>query len=183
MYLLPIEIYLSLFLVIPLGVCFAKWKFLISWKVAVVICAALSWLYFNFWMMHLDPPDNGFANAVYFLTGWFWLLPVFGLFAAVFRLMENRLAVPVKSIFAIFGYKTCTAFTVMVLIWNVLGGMSADRALIEARLQLKTRGFEPMGREIPEYANGHWIVRYPDAEFREIRLTRNGKMLWIGGPG
>lgn len=61
--------------------------------------------------------------------------------------------------------------------------MSAGRAAVEARAELRARGFEPKGREILDYGDGHWIVRYPDTEFGEIRLTRNGSMSWIGGPG
>lgn len=97
MYLLPIEIYLSLLLLIPLGVCFAKWRFSISWKLATAVCAALSWMYFNLWMMRLDPPENGFAGLVYLVTGWFWLLPIFVVFATIFRFRENRLSAPRKG--------------------------------------------------------------------------------------
>jgi hypothetical protein len=55
MNLLPIELYLVLVGVIPLGVCFAKWKFGMSWIVASMLCAGASWIYFNLWMGMLDP--------------------------------------------------------------------------------------------------------------------------------
>jgi hypothetical protein len=61
--------------------------------------------------------------------------------------------------------------------------MSAERAVTQARIELEERGHKPSGREIPDFEDGHWIIRYPDSDFGEIRLTRNGRMSWIGGPG
>ncbi len=182
MYLLPIELYLLLVVVIPLGVCFAKWKYALRWKIAIVWCAALSWIYFNL-AMALNPPENGFANAVYLVSGWVWLLPVLGLIGGVFRIVESRVS-PISQLrIGSHGYRICAGFSAAVLFWNIFGRMSEERALIEARQQLEQRGYEPTGRELPEYDDGHWIIRYPDTGFGEIRLTRNGSMSWIGGPG
>lgn len=183
MHLSPIEIYLALLVVIPLGVCFAKWKFAIGWLSALLICAASSWLYFNLWMAKLDPPDNGFTNLVYFVSGWFWLLPLFGVFFIGFRLIEKRLSISTRLNVGARGFKVCANITILIVVWNFVGRMSAERAVIEAREELRERGYEPAGREIPEYKQGSWIVRYPDTDFGEIRLTRNGNMSWIGGPG
>lgn len=183
MNLLPIELYLVLAGVIPLGLCFAKWNFAMSWIVAWVICAGISWIYFNLWMMILDPPDNGFANFVYLVTGWFWLLPIFGILFVGFRLVEMCHKSAEKSKVAAVGFNTCAGMTAVIVLWNFVGWMSAERAVREARLELEERGYRPSGREIPDFEGGHWIIRYPDTDFGEIRLTRNGRMSWIGGPG
>ena len=183
MNLLPIELYMFLLAVVPLGACFAKWKYSVTWTVATLVCAALSWVYFNLWMMVLDPPDNGFAGAVYFFSGWLWMLPIFAFFALPFRLVENRLTTGRKSQIGAFGFSVCAGVTALVLIWNLFGNMSESRAIIQARLELHKNDLEPRGKQIPVYEDGHWIVRYPECDFGEIRLTRNGKMSWIGGPG
>ena len=183
MNLTPIELYLILLLIIPLGVCFWKWKSSSGWLPATVICSALSWIYFNLWMAKLDPPDNGFANAVYLVTGWFWFLPIFAIIWIFFRLLECRLAVEKRQRIGACGFIACAAASSIIIAWNLFGRMSEQRAIPEARHQLKERGLKPQGREIAEYDDGHWIIRYPDTDFGEIRLTQNGKMSWIGGPG
>ena len=183
MNLLPIELYLVLVGVIPLGVCFAKWKFTLSWKVALMLCAGISWIYFNLWMAKLDPPDNGFANFVYLVTGWFWLLPIFAVFFVGFRLIERRATSVGRSKVTAIGFNICSGITVVIVLWNLVGWMSAERAVTQARIELEERGHKPSGREIPDFEDGHWIIRYPDSDFGEIRLTRNGRMSWIGGPG
>ena len=170
-------------IVIPLGICFAKWKFSIRWLVATLFCAGLSWIYFNLWMVILDPPDNGFANFVYLISGWFWLLPVFGIFAVIFRLIEGRLSQSTQDKVGSRGFTICSTVSVIIIIWNLFGWMSEQRAITEARRELIKNGYNPEGRENPKYYKGHWIIRYPDTEFGEIRLSRNGKMSWIGGPG
>lgn len=182
MYLLPIEIYLLLVLVIPVGLCFAKWKNSSTWLGTAFLCAVLSWIYFILWM-NFDPPDNGLANAVYLFTGWFWLLPIFLIFVIVFRLFEIRVSIDTRSNVGRRGFQICWRLTVAIVIWNFIGRMSAGRAIQEARRELKERSLEPSGREMPVYAGGHWVIRYPDTDFGEIRLTRNGGMSWIGGPG
>ncbi len=181
--LLPIEIYLFLVVVIPLGVCFAKWGYDMTWLKATFLCACLSWVYFNLWMGKLYPPDNGFANLVYFVSGWFWLLPIFALCAIGFWFADRRWPTIKDSGFAQCGALVCAGITAVIVLWNLGGWMSEDRAVTEARQQLSQRGYEPKGREIPEYQRGHWTVRYPDTDFGEIRLDRNGRMSWIGGPG
>ncbi len=183
MNLLPIEIYMFLLAVIPLGICFAKWKYLLPWTVATLICAALSWVYLNLWMMVLDPPDNGFTSFVYLVSGWLWMLPIFAVFLLPFRLMENRLTTEKKSQIGACGFSICAGITALILLWNLFGRMSENRAIIQARLELHRRGLEPRGKQIPIYEDGHWVVRFPECEFREISLTRNGRMSWIGGPG
>lgn len=183
MNLLPIEIYLILLVIVPLGVCFAKWKNSGTWIGSMVICAALSWVYFNLWMMVLYPPDNGFTSAVYFITGWLWMLPIFAVVLLPFRIVENRLTSERKTEIGFFGYRVCAWIAGLVLIWNLFGWMSESRAVIQARQELRLRDLEPRGKQIPVYEDGHWIVRYPECAFGEIRLTRNGKMSWIGGPG
>ncbi len=183
MKLLPIELYLGLILVIPLGVCFAKWRFEASWTAALLACAGMSWLYFNLWMMVLDPPDNRLANYVFLISGWVWLLPVFGLFVGVFCLFELRLSLPTMTKVGKSGFLVCVGVMILIVLWNLFGRMSSERAIVEARKELIERGYEPSGRELPVYLEGHWIVRYPDTQFGEIRLHRNGRMSWIGGPG
>ena len=183
MNLTPIGLYLFLLLIIPLGMCFWMWKVSSNWLITAGICAVLSWIYFNFWMMKLDSPDNGFVNAVYFVTGWFWLLPIFGIGWAIFRLLEIRLANQQRQKVGSIGFIVCCVVTGIIVAWNLFGGMSEKRAIIEARYQLKKRGYEPKGRVVSVYEGGHWVIRYPDTDFREIRLTRNGGMSWIGGPG
>lgn len=132
--------------------------------------------------MKLDPPDNGLTNVVHLVTGWFWLLPIYGVFYAIFRLLEHRLHGNRRKNIGDWGFKTCFTLTALIITWNLFGRMSEQRAIIEARQQLEQRGYKAEGREISVYENGHWIVRYPDTEFGEIRLSRNGKMSWIGGP-
>lgn len=176
MNLTPIEFYLTLTIVIPIGVCFAKWKYSHLRISAAAICAGFSWIYFNLWMRILDPPENGFAIFFYLVSGWFWLLPIFGIFFLIFRLMERFISEPIRLKIGTVGLSVCSTFALLVLIWNFFGRMSMDRAITEARYQLHQHGHEPVGREIPIYEDGHWIVRYPDSSFGEIRLTRNGKM-------
>ncbi len=183
MNLTPIELYLFLLVVIPLGVCFMKWRYSMKWISAAAVCAVLSWVYFNFWMGKLDPPDNGLANFVYLVSGWFWLLPIFGVFLIVFLLIERHLQANRRGGIGEWGFKICSVLTALIVTWNLFGRMSEPRAIREARQQLEKRGYKPEGREIPYYDDGHWIIRYPDTEFGEIRLTRNGKMSWIGGSG
>ncbi|MFK7785260.1 MAG: hypothetical protein AB8B56_09095 [Crocinitomicaceae bacterium] len=183
MHLTPIELYLILLFVVPLGVCFWKWKSSSKWLLAAGICAALSWGYFNLWMAKLDPPDNGFANAVYIVTGWFWFLPVFGVVGLIFRVIERYLPIERRIKIGSVGFIACVSVSCIIVAWNLFGCMSEQRALTEARHQLEERGYEHQGREIPVYVDGHWIVSYPDTDFGEIRLTRNGKLSWIGGSG
>ena len=183
MNLLPIDLYLVLVLVVPLGVCFGKWRYGIKWPVAAIVCGALSWIYFNLWMLEFDPPGNGFAQVFYLISGWFWLLPAFIGFLFVFRCAERRLSRELQQKIGSLGFMLCFLVTVGVVGWNLFGAMGEQRAVAEARQQLEKRGLEPIGRALPEYEDGHWIVRYPDTSFKEIRLTRNGRMSWIGGPG
>ena len=77
----------------------------------------------------------------------------------------------------------CAVITALIVTWNFFGRMSASRAIVEARQQLHGLKYESRGREISAYETGHWIIRYPDCDFGEIRLTRTGRMSWIGGPG
>ena len=183
MNLLPIEVYLFLLAVVPLGTCFAKWKYSVTWTVAAAVCAALSWVYFNFWMVVLDPPENGFTGAVYFFSGWLWMLPVFAILLLPFRLVEKRLPSGRKSQIGACGFSICAGIAALVVIWNLFGRMSESRAIAQARQELHRLMYEPRGSEVPTYETGHWIIRYPDCDFGEIRLTRNGRMSWIGGPG
>lgn len=183
MNLTPIEFYLTLAIIIPLGTCFAKWKYSHRWIAATAICAGLSWIYFNLWMSKLDPPDNGFANFVYLVSGWLWLLPVFGVFCLIFRLLETWTTEPIRIKIGTAGFSVCSTLALLILLWNLFGRMSEERAITEARHQLRQHGHEPTGRELPSYEDGHWIIRYPDSSFGEIRLTRNGKTSWIRGPG
>ena len=169
--------------VLPLGVCFAKWKYSWTWTAAILVCAGLSWIYFNLWMAVLDPPNNGLANFVYLVSGWLWMLPIFVFSLLPFRLIENRLSSGRKLQIGAYGFSICAGIAVLIVAWNLIGGMSKSRAIAQARQELHRCGYEPRGPEIPAYEGGHWIVRYPDCDFGEIRLTRNGKMSWIGGPG
>jgi hypothetical protein len=183
MNLTPIELYLTLVVIIPLGVCFMKWRYSVRWTVATAICAATSWVYFNLWMAVFDPPDNGFANLVCFISGWFWLLPIFGFFALLAWFVERRITASIQLRLGITGFSVCSVLALLIVCWNIFGNMSEARAITEARRELRRHGYEPNGREVAECNDDYWIVRYPDADYREIRLTRNGKMSWIGGPG
>ncbi len=179
MYLLPIELYQFLIIIIPLGLCFLKWKYAIRFVIAVFICSILSWLYFNLWAA-LDPPRNGLTNLVYLLSGWFWMLPVFCIVSILFYCSERYLSEQKRQRIGLWGFRICSAVTVIILGWSFFGRMSERRASVEARRQLERRDLKPQGREILDYVKGYWIVRYPDTEFGEIRLGRNGEMLSIG---
>lgn len=179
--LAPIELYQILLIVLPLGVCFGKWRYSLRWTGAAAVCAALSWIYFNLWFGKLDPADNGFTNAFYGLTGWFWLLPPFVLFGMVFRRVERHVSSERRRTLAGWGLHTCGAVTALIVAWNLFGRISEQRALKEARHLLEQRGYQREGREMPAYEDGRWIIRYPDSDFREIGLTRNGRLSWIGG--
>lgn len=181
--LLPIEVYLGLVFTIPLTICFAKWRWSLTWKMSAAICAGASWIYFNLWMSKLDPPENGFANAVYLVTGWFWFLPILGVILMPFKLVEVRMGMARRSQIGRYGIGAFGTLSVVLFLWGVAGRMSEERALRAAREELIERGYHPNGRELPAFVEGHWIVRYPDTDFGEIRLTRNGRMSWIGGPG
>lgn len=182
MNLLPIELYLYLFGIIPVGLCFAKWRFGLRWRVTAGWCAALSWVYCNLAML-LYPPENGFARFVYLVTGWFWLLPLFLLLAALFHFIGRKMVGDLKVKAGRWGFQACALAAAGILAWSVFGHMSQERAVIEARSELRKRGLEPRGKEIPAWEDGHWIIRYPECEFKEIRLNRNGQFSWIGGPG
>ncbi len=179
MYLLPIEICLALVIVIPAGVCFAKWKWEWTSMSAVFICAVLSWVYF-FLAMNFDPPDNGFSNLFYLVTGWFWLLPVLFVLLPVFAFAKRKVGRQRAAEVGSTGFIWCARLTIAILIWNVIGRPSENRAVQEARKELRRNGHEPVGRELPSYRQGHWVIRYPDSTFKEIGLTRNGRMSWIG---
>lgn len=133
-------------------------------------------------MGKLDPPENGFSNFVYLVTGWFWLLPIFGVLRMVFGLVESRLSNESRQVAGRRGFKVCSIITAIIVVWNLFGRMSEPRALTEARHLLEQKGYKAEGREIPDYVGGQWIIRYPDTEFGEIRLTRNGRMERIGQP-
>ena len=120
---------------------------------------------------------------MYLVSGWVWMLPLFGLFCMIFRLVEGRVSQPMLGKVGSRGFKACAVVTALIVVWNLFGRMNEQRAITEARRELIKRGYVPAGREIPKYVDGHWIIRYPDTEFGEIRLSRNGKMSWIGGPG
>lgn len=181
-HLLPVEWYLFLILIIPLGVCFLKWARSLDWPVAALICAASSWVYLNL-MMKFAPPNNGFAIAVYFVSGWLWLLPFFGVYFLIFNFLLGWISAERQKILGRGGFRLCATLTLAILAWNLFGRMSEERAVIEARQQLEERGYQPHGQENPVYEDGHWFVRYPETDFKEIKLTRNGQMAWITGPG
>ncbi len=183
MHFTPIEIYLILLLIAPLGICFWKWQTSYRWLIATAVCAAVSWFYFNLWMWKLDPPDNGFANAIYLVTGWIWLLPFFGIFSALFAILGRFLSEKKKILAGKIGFTSCVAISALVIAWNLWGRMSEQRAITEARNKLEEFGYQPNGREEAVYKDGHWIILYPDTDFGEIRLKRNGGLSWIGGPG
>jgi signal transduction histidine kinase len=144
MHLTPIELYLFLLLIIPVGVCFWKWKSSSKWFLSTGACAGISWIYFNLWMMKLDPPDNGFANAVYIVTGWFWLLPIFAITWIFFSLIERRVSVERRQRIGEVGFMACALVTSIIVVWNFVGRMSEQRAITEARHQLQKRGLKPV---------------------------------------
>ena len=113
MNLTPIELYF--FLILPLSACFWKWQVSSKWISTTGICAVISWFYFNLWMTKLDPPDNGFANAVYLVTGWFWLLPIFGVFYIIFRLVERCLVIERRPKIGSAGFMFCAVFSGVVV--------------------------------------------------------------------
>ncbi len=176
----PVELYHLLFGVIPLGFCFGQWKY--QWRgwTTALLCACASWLYFQLWMVRFDPPDHGLTVLVYFVTGWFWMLPLLGLLMLAFRWLDPRLSASKRAKMARLGFRCCVVSVVLIVAWNFCGRMSATRAVREARRELKEHGYQPHGREEPFYRRGYWVVRYPETEFGEIGLSRNGKTAWIG---
>jgi hypothetical protein len=186
MYLLPIEIFIMLYFLIPLGVIAYQWKQDTSWWKLTIAASVLSWLFFNA-SMRIDPPDNGFANAVYYVSGWFWMLPLLGLlyifslgFNLVFKNFSNS---TLRKDIGKYGFRVFSVLSTFCVLWGVFGQMNSERAIAEARKQLKKYNYTISGREYAVFEDGHWIVKYPDTDFKEIGLQRNGSISWIGGPG
>ena len=186
MNLLPSEIFAVLYLLIPMGLVAYRWQYDIAWWKLWLICASLSWVFFNTYMA-IDPPNNGFANFVYLVTGWFWMLPMFGLMLfsdlLLMRIFRNISQSPWRSRLGRIGFSTFLVASALCFLWGLFGQMSRDRAIIEARNELLNRGYEIVGPEDAVFLDRHWVIRYPESKFQEIRLNRNGSMSWIGGPG
>ncbi len=182
----PTEVFLSLYLTIPLGLLALRWSRGIHRSILFGVCAILSWMFFNGFMA-ISPPDNGYANYVYLVSGWFWMLPFFSLLMGldvlitfIWRPFHGSLRQRAIGRFAFIGLLVISVFCAL---WGVYGQMSESSAVKAARYELEKRGYIISGREQPAFVQGHWIIRYPDTDFREIRLHRDGSMSWIGGPG
>ncbi len=177
-----------LYLLIPMSLVFYRWMSGVArWKL-IIICSILSWVFFNT-LMWLDPPDNGFANYVYLVSGWVWMIPLFLILLGIdfgitylwhrksrfHHYLQARIGV------YLFGFSALSiAFCIFI---GLFGQMSKAQAIAEARRALTDRGYDPAGTEEASFEQGQWTVRYPETQFKEIRLYRNGRMNWIGGPG
>ncbi|MGC4015631.1 MAG: hypothetical protein QM755_14085 [Luteolibacter sp.] len=60
----------------------------IPWKILWAIAPAVSWLLLNLALV-AEPPDNGFGAMVTFFLGWFYLLPVFGVWVGIYWLLKK----------------------------------------------------------------------------------------------
>ncbi|MBK1815239.1 hypothetical protein JIN84_06420 [Luteolibacter yonseiensis] len=186
MYLLPSEILLSLYLLIPVAIVAFHWRNAVGWVWSSVACAALSWLFSNT-AMFLYPPDNGLANFVTFVMGWFWMLPPLWLLLSVDSIIQRiwmrSSRLPLRRHLGGVVFRHVSIISLVIMSWGMLGWMSRDRAVVEAGRELSERGYQIVGPEEAVFSKGRWIVRYPESDFGEICLTRNGRMAWIGGPG
>jgi hypothetical protein len=186
MYLLPSEIFLSLYLLIPIALVAFQWRSSVGWVWLTMVGAAASWLFCNA-ALFLDPPDNGFAGLVYFATGWFWMLPPLWLLLAmdfiIHKICVKSGLLPLRQHFGGVVFRGISSVSLMVVLWGLVGWTSRERAIVEARRELSDQGCQIVGPEDAVFSNGRWIVRYPESGFKEICLTRNGRMFWIGGPG
>lgn len=184
--LLPSEIFACLYFLVPLGLITYHWQYRVSGRCLTAICAGLSWI-FCFLLMTFDPPDNGFTGLFYLVSGWFWMLPLFGLLWWVSekggREWEGSEESSSKRRLGRIAFVGISVFSIFCFSWGWLGQMSRERALVEARRAVTANGFRIVGPEEPVFEDGAWTVRYPQTEFKEIRLERNGAMAWIGSPG
>lgn len=186
MYLLPSEIFLTLYVLIPMSLVVYRWQHPVGRVTLTMACAAASWLFFNACMV-INPPDSGFGGLVYFVTGWFWMLPLFGILLGIDFIihliwMKFVPTLPRERLGRVF-FRGVAAVSILVAFWGLVGQMSKERAIVEAGRELSDQGYQIVGPADAEFAEGHWIVRYPESEFIEICLNRNGSMHWIGGPG
>lgn len=185
MYLLPSEIFLTLYLLIPVALVVFRWQHAMTSGTLAMTCAALSWIFFNTFMV-INPPDSGLAALVHFVIGWFWMLPLLGILLCVdFLLHEICVRFFRTSLRSRWGgilFRCIATVSLMVVFWGTTGWMSRERAIVEARRELSDHGYQIVGPADAVFAEGHWIVRYPQSAFKEISLNRNGGMSWIGGP-
>jgi len=176
----PIEIFMTQFLLLPIGVCFTRWAFSFSWVSAFLLCAAVSWVFINL-SLWLDPADNGFANVVNLFLGWVYLLPVMGLSSLLFLIAGKKMNPEKRATVGRLGIKVIITIFAISLVWNLVGWMPESRAIKEAANRLSEHSYSPTGDPQARLEAGKWIVYYPESEFKEIGLTRNGKVSWIGG--
>lgn len=185
MYLLPAEIFLSLYLLIPMALVAFRWQHSIGWGTLTMACAVSSWIFFNA-LMIISPPDHGLARLVYFVTGWFWMLPILFLLLCmefIIRWIWVKLDLPsLRERFGEVFLKGISSVSTLILLWGLVGQMSRERALVEARRELSGLGYQTVGPADAVFSKGHWIIRYPETDFKEICLHRDGRMAWIGSP-
>lgn len=192
MNLLPIDLYLWLFPLVPFSLCWAGWGCGLRFRSAVLMCAPLSWGFFMLWFGVLDPPRNPVTGLSYAVTGWFWMLPLLGAGWLLFRGVGHLLGEDRRRVAGRFGWIACTGVAAVLLGWGLFGRMSGARAVHEARQQLISRGHSVGGPAETGWQRGrwtyfgwrpgHWVVGFPEVEAGEVALTRNGRLVWIGGP-
>ena len=182
MHFLPLEIYLTLIPIIPLSLCFARWKFSLTWKQTFLMAATCSWLYFNYWLIEFAPFHDGPTQAAYLLGSWFGLLPILTIFAPIFHFMGSVLSPTSIKKYSTLGFLGTLVFSLLALLWSHFGWINEAEAIECARTQLIQHGHTPKGPEIAQFCDGNWVVHYPETKFQSIGLSNNGRVRWISFP-
>jgi hypothetical protein len=83
------DAFMMLLLTVPACLVAAKLAYpKLAWTVIILATPAFSWIVANA-ILWAHPPDNGFAGAVMFLTGWIYMLPILGVFWLIYLPMRR----------------------------------------------------------------------------------------------
>ena len=182
----PSEVFAWTMLLVPIFLVFIRWSYRdITWLHLLFLGTVSSWVLVNV-HLRLDPPENGFANAVNLILGWIYFLPVL----LLFWLLEFLLTLVWKGFHASQFKKRVSwvGLRISILLltigfgYGLFGWIGESYAIERSRTELIRRGHTPKGKITTSWSWGRWTIFYPETEFGQIVLDRQGKMSAIGDP-
>lgn len=156
----------------------------VKWWHLFAGAAAASWVMSNAALL-VDAPDNGVAYAASMIVGWIiypiLLLPVWILDLAARRVIPTLRQKPELSAGVNAIVNGAHWVVALGLVYGLFGWIPEGGALVAARKELIERGYTIIGEPRPRWVWGEWRIEYPESDFSQITLDRNGRMTSIGG--
>ena len=180
----PSDVFAWTMLIVPLLLVFIRWTHRdVTWLHLLILGVVSSWVLVNL-HLRLDPPDNGFANGVNLIFGWIYFLP----FLLLFWLMEFLLSAVWKGFHASqfkgrvawVGLRISILILAVGCVYGMFGWIGESHAIECSRTELVRCGYVPDGEISTSWSWGRWTINYPETEFGQIVLDRQGKMRSIG---